>query len=325
MKQKIGSIGRLNFLLILTILSALFGCNSKSKQLADIDKIPHFPQTDNPAFKVEPYQVDAGFYVQNFIFSQDKKNVFLLACKVDTAPERISYQLLRLDQDGKVEEKLVLPYDQWTGVPGFWWEDDGRLGLRLENEFEVFDPTNFKTMETWKEIDFNNFMTQEKRDQLVYDEQVDAFMDVWHKAIDKSHSQYIRKVMNLYYMFIDLKPKPSEVWCVQNQDDIDYWIEKYGERITPMNPEKYTVDDNVSVVEVAHHFLDYKIIFPNIKDIEAYIMKLSSGKKSAQFRLSNKEGHSLNLTYADNQYMTTGNGDVWMMYEKVLYHIMVPR
>jgi len=41
--------------------------------------------------------------------------------------------------------------------------------------------------------------------------------------------------------------------------------------------------------------------------------------KNARFKLSNKKKRSLDLQKADNQYLSTADGAMWLLYEQQLY------
>lgn len=308
-------------LLFMSLLSALFGCGKKSEP-----PLPHFPQTDNTACRVTPFQPDTGFFAQTFILSPDRQNVFLLAYGMAGTPEQMPYAILRLDTAGRVQAKTILPDCVWTDVPNFWWDDDGALGLMLSAEFRNFDPVSLATVKTWRQVDFTNFLSQKKLDQLTYDEQDDAYREALQKAVAQSSVRYVRKVLNLDFLMLDFARKPAEVWHLRDPEEVDDFIARYGERKAPMNPppadtSALGTDGNVCLTLLAHRVLDYKFAYPDLKYIEERVLELSAGRQKARFRLSNKEKHSLELQYADNQYLTAADGAIWLLYERQLYRV----
>lgn len=310
-------------LLLMSLLSFLFGCGkgpAKTKPYADV---PHFPQTDNPAFRVAPFVPDPDFFPQAFILSPDKKSVFVLAYGMEGPPESMTYQLLRLGQDGQVQARALMPDCQVAEVPNFWWEDDGSLSLMLHTDVKNFDPATLKVLKTWTQVDFTNFMPRKKLDQLVYDEQVDAYRAAMQMAIAQSSVRYVRKVLNLEFLLLDFAHKPAEIWHLRDADDVEPFIHEYGERKAPLNPADSLTDGPARMTLLAHQVLDYKFAYPNLKYIEENVHELSIGQRQARFKLSNKEKHALQLGYADNGYLATADGAVWLLYERVLYRIEV--
>ena len=66
-------------LLLISLLTLLFGCGKKSGNKDKFPQVPYFPQADNPACRVEPVPMDSGFYAQSFIILPDKQHVYVLA------------------------------------------------------------------------------------------------------------------------------------------------------------------------------------------------------------------------------------------------------
>jgi len=345
------------FVLLMSLLSILFGCGKKANKAEQYAQVPLFPQTDNQNCRITAFQPDRDFVAQTFILSPDKKNVFLATYGQTTTskrvikyadeahteplpespaerkPDIIPYQILKLDMDGNVLEKIVLPNCIWVGVPLFWWENEGNLSLKLADYIKTFEPVHLAIVKTWQEISQDNFLSQKKLTMMEFHEKEDAYYLALQTAIKKSTLKSTRKFYNLDYIMLDFAGKNAEYWYLYpNRESTDI-MTKYGENKAPMNPpttfEKDLLTDGTTHLTVlANNVLDAKYVWasPHIKYSEERIMEITMGKQKIGFKLVNKDNHSLSFHCADNDYLTTANGAVWLMYEAVLYRIeMHPR
>ena len=314
-------------LLLMSLFSLLFGCGNKSKNKEKYPEVPHFPQTDNPACRPEPVPMDSVFFAQAFIISPDRQSVFVLAYGMEGTPDRMPYQLLRLDAAGRVQAKMLMPDSQWADSPCFWWEDDGALTVMLANAIETFDPAAMKAVRVWQQVDIKNFLPQKRLDQLTYDEQDTAYRQALERAAAKSRSAYVLRVLNLHFLLLDTGGKTLQAWYLRDDDDIERFAAKFGLRKGAQYDEKTkdggddVSDGNVRMSTLAHEMLDYKIAYPDLKYIGSRTLALTDGKQTARFKLSNKGNHSMDLQYSDNQHLTTADGAVWVMYERQLYRV----
>lgn len=313
-------------LLFMSLLSLLFGCGTKSGDKDKFPQVPYFPQTDNPACRVEPAPMDTGFYAQSFIIAPDKQHVYVLACGMAGTPEKMPYQLLRLDAAGQAQRKVEMPDCQWADTPCFWWENDGKLSLLLNDVIKTLDPDDLQLVKEWQQMDLKNFLPQKKMDQLTYDEQVLAYDEALQNAAGKSRTAYVLQVWNLHYLMLDFKGQPAQSWHLWNDEDIEQAVARYGLRkgasYPAEQPENDLIsDENARLTLLTHEVLDYKMAYPNLKYIEMRVLALTAGKQTARFKLSNKNNRSLFLQYADNQRLTTADGTAWLLFEGVLYRV----
>ncbi len=317
-------------LLLMSLLSLLFGCGNKSKNKGKYPEVPHFPQTDNPACRLEPVAMDSGFFAQAFIISPDKQSVFVLAYGMEGTPDRMPYQLLRLDAGGRIQSKMVMPDSQWENAPCFWWEDDGKLTLMFSSVIGTFDPVGMKAVKEWQQVDIKNFLPQKRLDQLTYDEQDTAYREAMEKAVGKSRSACVLQVLNLHFLLLDTNGKVLQAWYLKDDEDIERFTAKFGLRKGAQYGAQTADDDAVSdgntrISTLAREMLDYKIAYPDLKYIGSRTLALSMGNQTARFKLSNKDNHSMNLQYSDNQYLTTADSTIWLMYERQLYRVRMGR
>ncbi len=316
-------------LLLMSLLTLLFGCGNNPKNKDQFPEVPLFPKTDNPACRLEPVPMDSDFFAQAFIITPDRKSVFVLAYDTAGTPDRMPYQLLRLDAAGQVQAKIAMPDSQWEDIPCFWWEEDGSLSLMLKSVIETFDPAGMKVKKEWRQINPKNFLPRERLDQLTYDEQDTAYREAVKTSAGESRSGFVLETLNRVFLMLDYDGKPSRAWLLSDEEDIERYKKIFGLRKGAPNPAESAGDglvseDTAGLSYLSHDILDYKIAYPNLQYIESRTLALSIGNKKARFKLSNKDGHSLNLQFADNQYLTTADGTVWLMYERDLYRVRIP-
>ena len=317
------------YFLLMSLLSFLFGCGESSNKSEQYAQVPQFPQLDNPNCQVVPFKTDTDFFAQTFIISPDKKNVFVLAYGMAGTPQKMPYQILKLNMDGNMEHKVTIPNCVWGEIPNFWWENNGYLSLKIADDIKTFDPFQLTIVKARREISKENFLSHKRLVMMEYHETEDAYDSALQKAIEKSTVQYVRKVLNLDYLMLDFADRQAEAWYLYPNNEVEHVIAKYGEQKSPMNPPPPTEDDiitdgNTRLTFLKHNTLDYKIAYPNIKYIEERVLQLSvNNNQKARFKLGNKENHGLELHYADNGFLTTTNGHVWLLYERQLYQLLI--
>ena len=329
-----------NKILLMSLLSVLFGCGKSAKDKDKYADVPHFPQTDNPACRVVQIPMDSGFFAQAFILSPDKTSVYILAFGMAGTTDSMPYQLLRLAPSGQVLAKTVMPGCQWSDAPALYWAERGQLGVALHGSvIRLLNPGSLQVVKEWREIFIENFLPQKKLEQLTYDEQRDAYEAALEKAIERSRSAFVIQFPGaaFYTLMLDFG-KTAEAGHIRSEEEEQPLIDRFGlydvsfnpgSRLAPHPPTPDSgaliADGNIRLRYLLRHVFDYKIDFPNIKDMEARILELSNGSHAAKFRLSNKDKHDLYLQYADNQYLATADQAVWLLYERQLYRVELPR
>ncbi|MBK8920864.1 MAG: hypothetical protein IPM81_05055 [Saprospirales bacterium] len=210
-------------LLLMSLLSLLFGCGQHSDSRDRYPDVPLFPRTDNPACRVEPVAVDTGFFAQAFILSPDKQEVFALAFGMAGTPDHMPYLLLRFNAGAQVQARHEIPDCHWTEQPHCWWEADGRLSVLLTDGIKTFEAASLQEVNAWRRVDFQTFLPQKERDKRTYDEQVNAYRDALEKAVGESRSAAVRSVAGLHLMLLDFDRKPAEVWYIPDEEAQRRW------------------------------------------------------------------------------------------------------
>lgn len=321
-------------LLLMSLFSILFGCGKRSTDKEKYPHIPHFPLTDNPACQVEAVPIPDSVQVHAFIFSPDKQSIYVLTYGPVETPEQMPYHLFRLDSGGDIQAKTTLPDKRWSNQPLLYWEENGLLTLVLPNAaITTFDPVSLKTTQEWQVITTKNFLPSRRLQQLTFDEQRDAYREAREQAIRKCDMGFwvLLPAGNLNLLALEYSSKPGEAWQTPSDEAVDTRFplkkratnpdaQQFAGEKTP-EPNDQITDGIAGLKFLARDVFDYKINYPNLRDIESRIFEISSGKRVARFKLSNKDKHSLQLQLSDDQYLTTSDGALWLIYEGLLYRI----
>ncbi len=313
-------------LLLMSLLSLLLGCGQRSGSRDQYADVPLFPQTDNPACRVEPVAVDTDFFAQAFILSPDRQQVFVLTFGMAGTPEHMPYRVQRLDTGGGAQVSRELPDCIWTDYPRCWWERDGQLSVLLTDGIKTFDPVDLRVAKEWRRVDFHNFMSQKERDKRTFDEQVSAYRDALENAARESRSGVVRSVADLHLLLLDFDRRPAEAWVIPDAEEAAPFAGRFGQLEIPVKPtpagkDDLAVDGKARLGSLVRKVLDYKINYPNIRNIEEQVLALTAGRQTARFKCTNKDGGSLAVSTADNGSLTTQDGASWLLYERQLYRI----
>ena len=323
-------------LLLMSLLSLLFGCGKYPRSKEKYPGMPHFPQTDNPAFRVEPVAVDSGFVAQSFVLAPDGESVFVLAYDLAGTAEHMPYLLLQYDTSGRFKRRLAMPIGVWEERPVLFWGALGQLYVGLfHSTVSMIDPLELRPMYEYHAVHSGNFLPRKKLDQMTFDEQRDAYAEALRHAPDNSGSGDLLQPPKgaVCCLALTFKGKPDEAWHIPQGEEQDF-IDEFGLVEIPQNPfahwgvdeKSIEVDSSVTNGDARLRYadrdvFDYRIRYPNIKGVESRIFELKKGGKTARFKLSNLEKHSLYLQIGDNGNFLSDNGSIWLIYENQLYRI----
>ena len=128
-------------LLTMSLLSFLFGCNTK-KTPPKVEDWPRFPATDNPETTVTAIPLADGFTTTSFYITPDKGHLYVLGSRQPTSrnpsfpgePEYMDYRLLCLDAGGKTLYHKDMLRTNWM-YGGTFGLLEGELLLRIGDWF----------------------------------------------------------------------------------------------------------------------------------------------------------------------------------------------
>lgn len=330
-------------LLIMSLLSILFGCNTK-KANSKVSEWPRFPATDNPKIEVQAIPLADGFKAMSFYVSTDKENVYLLAARWPqkpggkrvgnnrpTDPDYMDYRLICLDTNGQTKYQRDLLNTDWI-YGGSFGLLEGEFLLRIGDWFLVLDPTTFATKEKipvhnseyipWQ----NTVMT---RDEFMVDYQ--AKLDAVLK------NSYSCKFLywspgGEYLIFVPGAAGKRSAWAPMSYEDNDLAeLKQQLKSITVMlNPKASkdnqttyfeVTDNNEHLREVEYLSAGTQLVYPNYKTRSILQYELTVKGQKVHFSTSDRDGHSLHLSLSDNLMLSLKDGAVWVMYEDILYKI----
>lgn len=107
---------------MLSFLLGLFSCDSQW------EKIPIFPNTDNPDIIIERLAVPTNQYFVSYIIAKDKKQIYVQTFQKDTAnASAVQNHLVVFDQNGNLKNDLPLNLNFKGGFNQLFYLSDGKL------------------------------------------------------------------------------------------------------------------------------------------------------------------------------------------------------
>ncbi len=309
-------------LIFLISLGSIFtSCLPTSKKQDNKQLIPQFPQTDNPTCTVQVVLYDTLFNAQSFIIVPDKRHVFCLSYTILQDDKAVDYSLHRINSEGVIDETITLNNFNWTRYACFAWEDDGKLRLFLNDESILSDPLNLKDIRRDKIYHFENFLSQNEKMKLVFDEQRDAYTSQLKNALDKSLKTIVRRLPKLGVLELNDSNNQQAYWHIRDEEDLSYYIKKFGEHKAEGVVVNDSIDAEASIRHSSHQILDYKMAYPDLEYIEENVFELIYKNQRARFKCTNKEKLPLEFSMADNNYLLTTGGSIWILYNAQLFRI----
>lgn len=321
----------------MSLLSLIFGGKSKPQKREPYPIIPHFPELSNPAFLSEKIVFPRGLFPRTFTISPDKKNIYVLAYNLEDPIKTMVYSVVCLDPDGKVLHLVHLPKRSIASRPGFIWESDRLLTLLLSDEFISFDPATLHIEKKIKVFNDENFLKRKELDELTPYYLNETYNDAVEKAISKSRSVAVRTGprSSYTYMMLDKGHALPEVWKCCTKETLakaESAFTQLDNAFNPGSPIGYNHGElqpleTITDGAISMHFFEYSIYdrvldYPNYKNIEARYYEITTPKGKTRFKISNKGKRRYYLPqYADNLYLSTINGAIWMIFEEGLYRM----
>lgn len=323
-------------LLLLSLLSLCFGCAKYPGTTKKFAGIPLFPQTDNPAFHIDPVPADTGFVAQAFAPGPDGERIFVLAFGLAGTPEHVPCRLLQYDTRGRITKRLDLPDSRWEAEPALFWATHGQLYVVLyHSAVYMIDPLNLEVLYAYRAMHPDNFLAREKLDQMTGDEQRNAYAEALRHAHYKSQSGELLQAPNAAFccLLLTFKGKPDEAWHIpagEEQEFIDgfglqeivqNFDARWGADGKSIGPGSSITEGDARLLYLARDAFDYKTRHPGIRGPEARIFEIGKGGKTARFKLTNANGGSLHLRVGADGYFGTADGSLWLLYERQLYRV----
>lgn len=326
-----------NKFILMSLATLIFGCKSKPKKGEPFPEIPHFPALTTGAFRADTVLLPQGLFPHTFTISPDKERVFVLTYNLEDPVESMVYTVVALDANGNVLRRVDLPKRGVATRPCFFWENDGMVTIILSDEFITFDPETLGIRKKVKIFNDENFLKQKELDELTPYYLNEAFNDAVEKAISKSRSVAVRTGprSSFAYMMLDKGKTNPEIWqactdeTLAKADSAFVQLDNHfnpgspiGQNRGELQPGETITDGQTTLSFFNYSIYDTVLDYPNYKNIEARYYEIITPKGRTRFKVSNKGKRRYYLPqYADNQYLTTKNGVVWMGFEEGLFMI----
>ncbi|MDX2069916.1 MAG: hypothetical protein SFV55_15915 [Haliscomenobacter sp.] len=325
-------------LLLLWLISALFGCNNRNSKKPEQD-LPWFPNTDNSALQVMEIPLDSGYTVQTFFVSPVRKEVFVVAhTKVVISGQhkledrfRTDYLLLHLDANGQVLQRQELPGLRHSSSACLWLEHQN-LVFYLEDKVRLYDAGSMRITEEIPCYVQHDFPSTKNLVELFPEEQLELYLPAREKALKKSVSTRVLSLPGtraLVLLVEEAKQKRS-IWAILDALEIDQFTRKYGQIEPPSNPGwnynaetgLFRVEDGSIVLESTKEVsMGTQLDYPNYKSRSAMQYELLIGGKKARFATTNRSRKPLYVLCAQNDYLSASGAEAWIAYDGTLYRL----
>ncbi len=332
------------FLLAMSLLSLLFGCNTK-KTPAKPEEYPRFPETDQPTAQVVPVPLDSGYSVKSFFIAPDRQHVYVLGYRpiipameegeVLDPNERdmAACRLYHLGDKGQVKHHLDLPPQKTYGYGSFGLLND-QLLLRFGDHFLVLDTQKIAIQERIPVYDEQFFPSKKKVGLMTPDEQRDAYQPLFEALLQQAAAcKWLDWTPGgEYLVFVQGPAGKRSAWApISYEDDLLVGLKSRLEPLlVKVNPQAgndgpaenfQCTDGSVHIREVEYLSAVTELDYPNYKNRRVLQYEMTVGSKTLHFSTSDKKRHDLRLGLADNLLLATVDGTGWVKYEGVLYRI----
>ena len=325
-------------LLLLWLVSALFGCNNRNSKKPKQD-LPWFPNTDNPAVQVMEIPLDSGYTVQTFFISPERKEVYVVAhTRVVISGQykledrfRTDYLLLHLDAQGQVLQRQELPGSRHSSSAALWLEHQN-LVFYLDDKVRLYDAGSMRITEEIPCYVQHDFPSTKNLVELFPEEQLELYLPAREKALNKSVST---RVLSLpsgggLVLLLEMEKHKRSVWAILDSLEADQFTRKYGQIEAPSNPGwnynsetgLFRLEDGSMVLETTKEVsMGTQLDYPNYKSRSAMQYELLIGGKKTHFATTNRFRYPLYVRCAQNDYLSAIGAEAWIAYDGKLYRL----
>lgn len=337
-----GKLGRCCLIvLIMSLFTILFGCKDKKQQEAKTVESPRFPATDHPDVQFSPVSLD-GFNAQAFYITADKQSVFVLGAKdpdleqkqeegYEPQPrqfERIDYRIFYLDSNGAIKYHHDILQTDWLDGGSFGMLE-GEFMLRIGDFFLVLDP---KTLDVLEKIPVHDpTYVSWKEPEMTFDEKRDDYQAKFDLLYDNPNARWLDwSPVPEYMVFVEgPKGKRAAWYPISYEDELLADLkQRFKPLVVPLNPTaigsdsttNFTITDgDANIEETEFLSAGTQLDYPNYKSRSVLLYEMQLNGKTLHFSTTDKDRHDLRLRFSDNLFLTTKGGEVWLIYEGVLY------
>lgn len=324
---------------LFTFLTGCFGAR-KEPERPSATPFPRFPDTDVTGVKFEHIGLEDGFSMKTFFISPDKQHVYVLAYKDigkripddPRPPERTDARLIELDMKGVAKRRIELPHtrDAWGSSMGLI---DDELMFLTGDHLIVLDTKSFKPRERIPVWYDQHFPTKQNIELMTRDEYLPAYEALFDAATrDCTTCRWLVWPGGKQYVYVPGPAGKRAAWEPLTYEDevIDPLKKRFPPIAVSLNPTMtggvegghFTVTDGAAkIVEEAILDGGRELDYPNYKSRSIVQYALSIGTRVLHFSTTDQKRQDARLGFADNIYLTTADGAVWVRYMGWLYRI----
>ncbi len=332
-------------LLTMSLLSLLFGCNTKKTIAPKSEEYPRFPATDNPAAKVERIHLDDGYWPKSFFITEDKQKIYVLGySKIpsttmvdgeETRPDlrdRAYFRLFCLDTKGQITHRRDLPAgDTHTG--GLFGIVDGQLVLWFSDQLLALDTDKLTIVEKIPVYDTNFFPAKQDIELMTPDEQEDAYQQKFEAAVKKpAVCKWLEWPFGGGYMVLVQGPGKRSAWAPMSWENevLADMKSRFEPLLMPYNLQSnnyengdnfHCIDGPAQIREAEYRSAGTQLDYPNYKNRMVLQYEMIVGQKTLHFSTTDRSRHNLRLDFSDNRLLSMADGAAWVKYEGDLYRI----
>lgn len=326
----------------MSLFTFLAGCFGARKEPSKPPAVPHprFPDTDVAGLKFEHIELADGFSMKTFFIAPDKQHVYVLAYKDfgkripddPRPPERTDTRVFELDAKGVIQRHVELKNtgDSWGSSMGLIGDE---LMLYTGDDFVVVNTKSFTAKEKIPVWYDQHFPTKQNIELMTRDEYIPAYEALFDAAIKNcTNCHWLVWPSGKYFVYVSGPPGKRAMWSPLTYEDerIDPLKKQFPPVAVSVNPNVndgvkgggFTVTDGAAKIH-EEDILDggRELDYPNYKDRSIVQYALTIDTRVIHFSTTDQKRQDARLGFADNMYLTTADGAVWVRYMGWLYRI----
>lgn len=321
---------------ILSFLASCFG-GRKAEKVA-VKPYPRFPETDVAGLTFEHIELGHGFQMKTFFISADKQHVYALGYKDvgtrapdDPRPaERTDAAIFEMDTKGKPLRHL-----EFRGSDDDWGTSMGMIGNELMfysgDHFIVINTSTMKVAEKIPVWHDQHFPTKQNIEMMTRDEYIPAYLEKFDAAMEKcTDCHWLVWPSGKYFVYVAGPLGKRALWSpIDYRDETIAPLKKKFPAISVvMNAGADSGVSNPTILDGAAKIREEAEIddgteldYPNYKDRSIVQYELTIGSRIIHFSTGDRKRQDRRVGFADNNYLTTADGAVWLRHMHWLYRV----
>ena len=324
---------------LFTLLAGCFGGRNKPEKVP-AQPYSRFPETDVPGVQFEHVTLEDGFDMKTFFVSPDKQHLYVLAYKTfgtripddPRPPERTDARIFELDSKGKTLRHL-----EFRNTDDTWGSSMGMIGNELMlytgDNFFVINTETLKVAEkipVWHE---QHFPTKQDITLMTRDEYIPAYEALFDSATSNcTNCRWLEWPSGKLFVYVSAPAGKRALWSpITYMDDvIDPLKKRFPATPVSMNPTADTTGggEDFSITDGSVRLHEDEVLdggteldYPNYKHRSIVQYTLTLGARVLHFSTTDQKRQQTRLGFADNRYLTTADGAVWVRYMSWLYRL----